>query len=126
MIKLMDESVWRSCADPWKPLDRLGLSRETWQEYAALTKSAARGYWHGETGVIAERLGITGRLWLKASRAWHPKGWVPDKIGDTCFGVFHAIVSRALEDDEEADRWLGRIREVCETPKPSAIRGKSK
>lgn len=117
----MDESVWLSHADPWKPLDMLGLPREVWREYADLTRAAARGYWHGESGVLAERLKIGKRQWLKASRAWHPRGWVPDKIGDTCFGVFQAIVSRALEGDKEADRWLGRIREVCETPQPKCL-----
>lgn len=100
-IRQMDESVWLSHADPWKPLDMMGFSREQWKEYADLTRAAARGYWHGESGVLAGRLKISKRQWLKASRAWHPKGWVPDKIGDTCFGVFAAIVSRAVKGDEE-------------------------
>lgn len=115
-IAAMDRSVWASHVNPWKPLDLLGYDRETWLKYEAMTRKACRGYWHGESGVLSERLKITTRQWLKASRAWHPKGWVPTNIGDSSFSVFAAIVSRATKGDEYADLWLGKIREGCKTP----------
>lgn len=116
-VEAMDRSVWASHVDPWKPLDLLGYDRKVWRKYAAMTRLACRGYWHGESGVLSERLKITTHQWLKASRAWHPKGWTPKTLGDASFSVFAAIVSRATEGDRSADRWLNTIRTGCETPR---------
>ena len=94
LVSLLDPIVWQAhflvrlpeCRDALT--FEVPVSRKDWNRYWRKTRSECRGYWHGATGRIAERLGFLGDdeapddgEWLRMVRFHQPEP--PTCLGDS-------------------------------------------
>jgi len=75
------------------------VSRGEWTEYWRQTRIEARGCWHGATGVIAERLGVSEEEWLRMVRFHQPEP--PGCLGDSSHDYSYLIEAAALFPSRE-------------------------
>ncbi|MGB2808274.1 MAG: hypothetical protein WBC22_11060, partial [Sedimentisphaerales bacterium] len=57
---ILDQLVWDA---HFQRLQHVTVSPEIWRSYWLITRHECRGYWHGATGLIAERLAIGPDEW---------------------------------------------------------------
>jgi len=70
--KTIDRIVWNAHFKKYfKPIDL--VSPADWEEYWTVTRNDCRGWWHGATGLIANRLGISDKEWIKMTRFHQPE-----------------------------------------------------
>ncbi len=81
----------------------VNLSLAAWREYSAALRLAARGYWHGPTGLICERLEITDAEWSSFVDL-HSEGRDPKKLGDSSFDVFTLVENAVLAALEKGEK----------------------
>lgn len=78
--KTIDRIVWDAhFKKDFQAIDL--ISSKDWKEYWLATRKDCRGYWHGATGLIAERLNIGSKEWRQMIRFHQPEP--PACIGDS-------------------------------------------
>ena len=100
LIRLLDPIVWEAHLDSTL-VCVVPVSRRDWNRYWRQTRREARGYWHGATGRITERLGIGDPAWKKFVRLWRPKP--STKLGDSSLDLSRLIQRRAVTTNERSE-----------------------
>jgi len=61
--KTLDQFVWDAHFHHLKKALQIPVSLQIWRKYWKAIRQDCRGYWHGATGLIAERLNIKAEEW---------------------------------------------------------------
>jgi len=61
--KILDQFIWD--AHFKNHITKAPVSLEIWKKYWKITRQDCRGYWHGATGMIAERLDVKSDEWKR-------------------------------------------------------------
>lgn len=105
LVMLLDPIVWAAHFQCRLPDDgeqlsvSVPVSRADWQRYWKHTRAEARGYWHGATGRIAERLGFLSEddcrdEWSRMVRLHQPD--TATCLGDSSHDYSHWIERAAV------------------------------
>ncbi len=87
----IDCAVWAAHLDP--RLQLAEVADDDLEAWAATLRADARGYWHGMSGRLAARLGITRAVWVAMVRIHRPEPAA--SIGDSSADLVPEILRRA-------------------------------
>ena len=94
----MDRLFWQACGRADLRLDKARIPKRVWRRYFNEAHVAAQGYWHGVTGLVVTRLGITNEEWLTVVRVHYPQA--PECLGDSCHDFTRRIERQVCTEPE--------------------------
>ena len=98
--EILDQIVWDAHFQVPLPEQKAALqiivpvSFKIWQDYWRVARQECRGWWHGATGLIAERLHVTQSEWNRVVRFHNPKP--ATKIGDASHDYSYLIEAACI------------------------------
>ena len=95
LFGLCDRAYWAAIQTTELALDVSVATAEQWQAWASQLRREARGYWHGYTGRISERLKISDPEWIKTLEVHQPDWRNTKLLGDAVFDLFFLVCRKA-------------------------------